>query len=582
MIVRKIVQHAAILGLSAVLLLACLVRFFKLGEIPYGPLVDELHFGYISYSLLETGKDEHGSSWPLVFRGFGDYKLPLYAYGTMPFIAQFGLSVFSIRSLSALAGIATVAGFYFLLKKLKFPDSVSLFSALMVALLPWTLIISRIGYESNLTLAVWTFGLLVFAAFWQHRKNWMLYTGAVLFGVTWYGYISYRPVSAVILILLLLLFWRARAVSLSSSLVALAIFAVVVSPFLLTLGGGSSNTARLKQIGIFADGGVVRGIDESRNYCQEDLPRMVCDLVWNKGTVLIQTIGKRYSQTLSSDYMVFEGERSKYLDTDNAGMLYLSTSLLFFLGVLTSVQAKSRHRKLVLLSFLFLIISLFPAIIAGDHPQRVRMTPAFPFFIVISSIGLANLIAATRVVRKRYRKHALAGLWLLLLGMVFAESSMYLINYFTVHTKKYDISYQAFSRDLMPYLRQRAQGQPIYSTVWFSDPVMHYAFHNSLDPAVYQQTVQLGDLEESGFQHAIGVDNFFTTEEPAIQFACDALQKGTDGLYVTNSELEGIPADAVFFSQNKVLGYAFVYSLRRVAEAQAVDCPQETPPNVVQ
>ncbi len=563
-------------------ILAATLRFSWLGTIPYGPLVDELHFGYISYSLLQTGKDEHGISWPIVFRGFGDYKLPLYAYGTMPFVAQFGLSVFSIRALSALAGVATVATIYFLLKKLQFSESVSLFGAVVVALLPWTVIISRIGYESNLTFAIWTCGLLVFAAFWQQRKNWMLYTGAVLFGVTWYGYISYRPVSAVILILLLLLFWRTKVVSFSTSLITLGIFGVVVSPFLLTLGGGSSNTARLKQIGIFADGGVVRGIDESRNYCQEDLPRAVCDLVWNKGTVLIQTIGKRYSQTLSTDYMVFEGERSKYLDTDNAGMLYLSTSLLFFIGVLTSVQVKNRYRKLVFLAFLFLIIALFPAIIAGDHPQRVRMTPALPFFIVIASIGLTNLLAAVQIVRKRHRKHALAGLWVVLLGMVFVESSMYLINYFTVHTKKYDSSYQAFSRDLMPYLRQRAQGQPIYSTVWFSDPVMHYAFHNSLDPAVYQQTVKLGNLEESGFQHAISVDNFFTTQEPAIQFACDALQKGTDGLYVTNSELEGMPADAVFFSQNKVLGYAYVYSLRRVAELQAVDCPQEPTSNVVQ
>src|SRR6185369_10359962 len=107
-----------IASLIFLFLLGMGLRLFWLDKAPSGTLIDETHFGYIAYSLLKTGKDEHGTPWPLIFKGFGDQKLPAQVYILLPFIQLFGLSVTAIRLPSVLAGSHSILATYFLLKEL--------------------------------------------------------------------------------------------------------------------------------------------------------------------------------------------------------------------------------------------------------------------------------------------------------------------------------------------------------------------------------------------------------------------------------------------------------------------------------
>ena len=68
------------LFLIAILGLAFLLRFYLLGRYP-ALNADEAAIGYNAYSLLETGRDEHGNSWPIHFQSFNDFKPGLYFYG---------------------------------------------------------------------------------------------------------------------------------------------------------------------------------------------------------------------------------------------------------------------------------------------------------------------------------------------------------------------------------------------------------------------------------------------------------------------------------------------------------------------
>ena len=43
---------------------------------------DEVSSTYNAYSIAETGKDEFGNSFPLLFRAFEDYKTPANIYLT--------------------------------------------------------------------------------------------------------------------------------------------------------------------------------------------------------------------------------------------------------------------------------------------------------------------------------------------------------------------------------------------------------------------------------------------------------------------------------------------------------------------
>jgi len=97
MVIRKIAKP-----LIAVLILAAVLRFYHLGFNPPSPYWEEAALGYDAYSILKTGKDFHGHSWPLIaFESFGDYKPSLYFYATVPSVAIFGLNTFAVRFPSA-------------------------------------------------------------------------------------------------------------------------------------------------------------------------------------------------------------------------------------------------------------------------------------------------------------------------------------------------------------------------------------------------------------------------------------------------------------------------------------------------
>jgi len=109
------------LFLFLILLLAFVLRFYRLGDYP-ALNADEAAIGYNAYSLLETGRDEHGNSWPIHFQSFNDYKPGLYFYLVLPFVKFLGLNGWSVRIPSAFLGVATVYLLYLFIKKLEMGD----------------------------------------------------------------------------------------------------------------------------------------------------------------------------------------------------------------------------------------------------------------------------------------------------------------------------------------------------------------------------------------------------------------------------------------------------------------------------
>src|SRR3989344_2922720 len=104
--------------LFATCLIGAFLRLYDLKQIPNSLSADEAAFGYNAYSILKTGRDEFGHFLPLYFQSFDDYKNPVFGYVLIPFIAILGLNDWVIRLPSVLAGVAVVAGFFLLTRKL--------------------------------------------------------------------------------------------------------------------------------------------------------------------------------------------------------------------------------------------------------------------------------------------------------------------------------------------------------------------------------------------------------------------------------------------------------------------------------
>jgi 4-amino-4-deoxy-L-arabinose transferase-like glycosyltransferase len=120
-----------------IVILASVLRLGLLAKHPVALNVDEVAIGYDAYSILNTGKDMHQKTFPLVFESLGDNKPGLYIYSVVLSEAIFGLNEFSVRIPAALAGIITVFVLYLTVKLISNNNNLAFFSALVLSLSPW-------------------------------------------------------------------------------------------------------------------------------------------------------------------------------------------------------------------------------------------------------------------------------------------------------------------------------------------------------------------------------------------------------------------------------------------------------------
>src|SRR3990167_108785 len=106
----------------AVLLIIILVGFtlrvWKLTSSPAGLYIDETSIGYDAYSLITTGRDEHGKFMPLFFEAFGEYKLPVYIYSVALTQLLIGTNDLSVRLPAVFFGTLTIPLIFLFSKEL--------------------------------------------------------------------------------------------------------------------------------------------------------------------------------------------------------------------------------------------------------------------------------------------------------------------------------------------------------------------------------------------------------------------------------------------------------------------------------
>lgn len=579
-------KNTVIVCLLLIALLGLAVRLYRLDQAPYGALVDEMHFGYIAYSLVETGRDEHGVSWPLVFKGFGDYKLPAYAYLLVPFIALFDLSVMTIRLPSVLIGTINIILMYVVARSFKISIWASLLAAVVMAFSPWPFILSRFGFESNLGLLFWLVGLWLLGTVTEANSTLRKILTGFSFALPWYAYIAFRPITLFILVVYCLYSWWQKKLNFKTVAIILATFFLAIIPMQLP-GVGSANTARFKQIGILSDPGIAMNVDEQRTFCSWQAPKVWCYLLWNKPTVVGQNLINRFIKVYSPEFLAVQGELDPaYLSVKGFGQFSYVLYPLFILGLISLVVSKSsatqqlsaQHRLLLLTG---LTVSVVPAILSGE-PQRVRLSAALPFFIltiVFGSLYLSEVMETLSKIfvdAKLYQKLKtyIMSVVLLVLGSVFIFNTLqYLTDYYYIYTVKNNIMYVSYVRDLMTHLKQYESTHKIFFKPYFPDQMMFYAFYTKYDPKTYQEKAVLGGLEASGFQHTVALDTLEVSEDLLGAHGCTALENNQPTLFVTNLEERG-GVDPVYTvsSANGVDVLSFVYDAYEYGRINVANC----------
>jgi len=181
----------------ALIALAAFLRFYHIDQIPHGLYIDEVSIGYNAYTILHTGKDEYGIPYPLFFRAFGEYKMPMSIYLTSLAEAVFGKTEFAVRFPSAFFGTATVLLLYFFVKTL-FADQknhVAFLATFLLTISPMSLQFSRGGFEANIAVFFYLLGGYLLLLFRKDKKALLLFFSFLGFIVAVYTYNAYKLIS---------------------------------------------------------------------------------------------------------------------------------------------------------------------------------------------------------------------------------------------------------------------------------------------------------------------------------------------------------------------------------------------------
>jgi 4-amino-4-deoxy-L-arabinose transferase-like glycosyltransferase len=478
--------------LAVILAVGLVLRIWALGQLPVGFTPDEASFGYDAYSLLKTGKDQWGSSWPISFRSFGDFKLPVYTYLTIPSVAVFGLNEFAVRLPSAVIGILAILATY-LASGVLFKDKrIALLAALLLAISPWHLSLSRGAFEANLTVCFMALGVWAFYKGLGDRK-WLV-VSALILGINLFTYHSARLVTPFILFILFLVnrrelgakkFKDIRRVVLQNWL-PVVIFGSLLALALSTIFTGSG--ARAVDITIFNPTDRWESVFDTRyGVVFGGLPYNLAVFFHNKIFTLISQFIVAYTTYISPQFLFTQGAGEwTYGMVAGWGVLYL-VEILFVLASLWFL-AKEGFGKSRLLTFLvcWILVGFIPAALtkgpgyAGNRAAVVM--PAIQIFSAFGAVLLFDFLA------KRIHEYLL----LFFYSFVLLVSLIFFLESYRFVAPRLGAGGMLYGRkEAFVYIKQNENKyKEIIVSRNLSEPQIYVAFYTKYDPLAYQKASQ--------------------------------------------------------------------------------------------
>lgn len=490
-------KRYSLLFLFGILVLASILRLYKLDTVPPGINRDEASIGVTAYSLLTTGRDEYGRSMPLSFESFGDWKMPLYIYVTIPFVKVLGLSELAVRLPSAIAGIASVGAIYFLALTLFSSEFIALSAAIVLALMPWHIHISRVESEAIVATFALIVGSLMFLRAIKLRSLASLITSAAIFSSTFYTYHGNHVSTSLLILGLTGIYWH-EIIKIPKWWYALITGTVLVGIILVI--GFSADHTKLSGISIFGDPTVIHKQIELPRLEHSDPNSLVAKLAHNRITYAAITIYQNYLKAYGPEFLFIKGGGNSAHNILGFGNLHPIEAPLLLIGVIWLFYATKKKGATFVLWWI--VIGGVAAAITKDAPHSNRTLAIVPSLAIAIAAGIDTLI---RIKIPRVRLVIIA---ILLMGYA-TSMGIYLDKYFDHFPKKESQNWGYAYKKLAPILSHPSNAKKqIIMTHPETSPYIYLLFYTAYSPANYQKQAIRYPISRDGFTDVAGFGRY--------------------------------------------------------------------------
>lgn len=504
-----------------ILLVSAFLRLFFLDLYPPHLRNDEAALGYNSYSILKTARDEHGEVLPLIFRSFGDWKIGLYIYLTIPFIFILGLNELAIRLPSAISGIISVYLLYKITYQLFLEKRLALISSAVLALSPIFIAFSRGAWEVNVSL-IFTLAMIYAFLLSLEKKNKYFILSAIFFGLSLLSSHGAKLSSVIIFGLLFVLFFKQiKKLSIITVGISLIIGLLLVSPIILSFFQGK--VTRIVSVSIFSYPRSNDYINTVLKLSGEEVWSTSYYLYYHEWIWLIRSIISHWFGVYSFSTLFIKGDLNPQHSAPNSGAFLLFDGFLLILGLIQIVKFGIKKESL------FLVLSIFllplPSVLTNE---RVNFERILPFFIPVAltiSLGINYL---WKILDKK--KYIFC-----ILVFVYLLNYIYFLDQYLVHNPKKNAAWQYGYKNVVENVSlMQKKYEKIVVEKSFEQPYIFFLFYQNYPPFKYQEIskeVFMPSREGKEMGSVSKIDNIYFEE---IDWSFKKPIKGT--LYIMSTD----------------------------------------------
>lgn len=470
---NRIKLKRSLLCLILILIVATLLRVYQLDKVPPSLFGDEVDVGYQAYSILKTGQDLYGNSWPTLVHSLSEYRAPLFIYSVIPFIGIFGLNEWGVRLAPAFWGILGILGLYLLTKKL-FNERIGLLSAGFLAISPWHIHYSRAGFEVTMLLTFIIFGVYFFLKGLE-RKYYLIFS-ATLFALTPYIYSTAVVFMPLLMILLLIIFKQKLKTRLTILTIAFFVIILILAPFgIQTLSGKSGE--RFSVISIFSNQTLQDKVLLEQK--SEQLPFGLQRFFHNKPLAWTNQFSINYLRAFSPEFLFIQGDPNFTHSIHEMGQMYFFETILLGLGLFWILRRGVEGQKEKWFVLGWLLLAPIPASLTYDggfHGTRDFLM--LPPLMILVALGFNNLLVNKKV---KY------GLVILIIIAIFNFTFFlhrYFINYPTESWRAWQFGY----KESMQYVAENSGNyEKILINNTYEPSLIRFLFWTKFNPEKFHQ-----------------------------------------------------------------------------------------------
>lgn len=484
--------------LILIVVLAFFLRFYKVTVSPPSLNWDETSIAYNAYSILKTGKDEWGVKFPLNFKSYGEYKLPVQIYASIPGIAILGLNELGVRITPIVYGTLTVLLLYFLANLLFKDKRIALLSAFILAVSPWHIQLTRASFESSFSVFWVVIGAIFFIKGFDNKRYWIF--SIIPFVVSIYTYNAARVFAPLFIFTLFLIYRKELLKDIKVFLLSLGIFVVCLIPIGLSFFSGQAS-ARFKLVSITDDPGFVQRVNKARGMA--DLPNPLPRLLHNKVTHFAYVFAGNYLSHFTPNFLFVNGAGHKQHHIQGIGELYWIQLPFILVGLYFLFRKKEKWRFFIIA---WLLLVFIPVSVTVDSiPNALRTILAAIPYSLITAYGFWKLIDLSK--GKKFLTFLISLVSIALLTIQFVNFQN---NIYNVYPKIYSRDWQYGYKQIVEYVKDHYDEYDlIVFNRTYGEPHMFTLFFLNWDPYRYQNDPNLVRYESNDWVWVLKFDKFY-------------------------------------------------------------------------